>query len=61
MAIKQKLDQDDIAMLEIIEDPIWLGEFLRSTDDGEIDKHLHPPEKWSYRDYQRQFLSDKTE
>jgi intein-like protein with splicing domain/terminase large subunit-like protein len=61
MALKQKLDPDDIALLEIFEDPIWLGEFLRSTDDGEIDKNLHPPEKWSYRDYQRQFLSDKTE
>lgn len=61
MAIKQKLDEDDLAMLEVVQDPIWLGEFLRSTLDGETDPALHPPSKWKYRDYQRQFLSDESE
>ncbi len=61
MAIQQKLDDDDLAFLEIIEDQIWFGEFLRSTNDGEIDEALHPPKKWFYRDYQRQFLSDESE
>lgn len=61
MALKVKLDDDDISLLEIIEDKVWLGEFLRSTGDGEVDKQLHPSLKWSYRDYQRQFLSDDTE
>lgn len=61
MAIRQKLDEEDIAMIEIVEDPIWLGEFLRSTSDGETDKALHPPDPWRYRDYQRQFLSDESE
>lgn len=61
MAIRQKLEEDDLALLEIIEDPIWLGEFLRSTNDGETDQALHPPKPWYYRDYQRQFLGDDTE
>lgn len=61
MAIHQKLTEDEISLLEIFEDPIWLGEFLRSTSDGEIDPTLHPPIKWKYRDYQRQFLSDRSE
>lgn len=61
MALNRKLDEDDIAILEIFEDQIWLGELLRSTNDGEIDATLHPPTKWRYRDYQRQFLSDKAE
>lgn len=61
MTIKPKLDEDDIILLEIFEDEIWQGEFLRSTNDGEVDPTLLPPIKWRYRDYQRQFLSDKTE
>jgi hypothetical protein len=61
MAIKQKLDDEDIALLEIVEDPIWLGEFLRSSNDGETEKALHPPNPWYYRDYQRQFLGDDSE
>lgn len=61
MAIKSKLDEDDLALLEIVEDPIWFGEFLRSTNDGEVDQALHPPKPWYYRDYQRQFLGDTSE
>jgi hypothetical protein len=61
MALKQKLDPEEISLLEVIEDPIWLGEFLRSTADGELDKQLYPPIPWEYRDYQRQFLSDENE
>src|SRR5688572_23303143 len=61
MPIEQKLDEDDLALLEIIEDPVWFGEFLRSTSDGEVDEALHPPRQWFYRDYQRQFLTDESE
>src|SRR5215216_1859684 len=61
MALKQKLDEDELALLEIIEDEVWLGEFLHSTADGEPDKDLWPAEQWGYRDYQRQFLTDKSE
>lgn len=61
MALIQKLSEEDKALLEVVEDPIWLGEFLRTTSDGEIDKNLWPAIGWKYRDYQRQFLSDNTE
>jgi len=61
MAIEKKLDDEDLALLEIIEDPIWLGEFLRSTGEGETDKSMHSPEPWKYRDYQKQFLTDQSE
>lgn len=59
--LQQKLSDDDIAVLEIMRDPIWLGEWLRSTNDGEVDEQLQAPTKWKYRDYQRQFLSDTSE
>lgn len=62
MSLKQRLDDEDTALLEIIEDPIWFGQFLRTTADGEIDKSLWPNNgPWNYRDYQKQFLTDTTE
>ncbi len=61
MTLRQRLDAEELALLEIIEDPIWLGEFLRSTADGESDRNTYPSMAWRYRDYQRQFLSDKSE
>ncbi len=59
--LRQKLDDEEMALLEIVEDPIWFGEFMRSTADGENDRNVWPVQQWNYRDYQRQFLSDKTE
>lgn len=60
--LKQKLDDEELALLEIVEDPIWFGEFMRGTSDGEVDKNVWPKgEPWKYRDYQRQFLSDTSE
>lgn len=60
--LKQKLDAEELALLEIIEDPIWFGEFMRRTSDGEINDNVWPKgEPWKYRDYQRQFLSDTSE
>lgn len=61
MALKQRLDEEELALLEIIEDEVWLGEFLRTTADGESDQNVWPTEQWGYRDYQRQFLTDKSE
>lgn len=61
MPLRQKLDSDELALLEIVSDPIWLNEFLRSTADGETDKNVYPAEAWNFRDYQRQFLTDQTE
>lgn len=60
--LKQKLDAEEMALLEIIEDPIWFGEFMRGTADGEIDKNVWPKgQVWKYRGYQREFLSDTSE
>lgn len=59
MAIQTKLDAGDIALLEILEDEVWFGEFLRSTGYGETNKSLWPPIPFEYRDYQRQLLTDK--
>jgi hypothetical protein len=61
MGLKRKLDDGDWALLEVIEDPVWCGEFLRSTGDCELDKALWPEHKFKYRDYQRQVLTDQTE
>jgi hypothetical protein len=59
MAIKRKLDEGDIAVLELFEDEVWFPEWLRSTADGESDKNLWPPQEWKHRDYQRMILTDR--
>jgi intein/homing endonuclease len=58
MAITEKLSQEDLAFLEIVEDPVWFTEFLRSTNDGDMNTESH--KQWKYRDYQKQFLTDLT-
>jgi len=60
MPIRKKLDQYDVELLEIMEDEVWLTEFLRNTADGESNKALWPKQRWNYRDYQKQILTDKT-
>lgn len=60
--LKQKLDAEELALLEIVEDSIWFGEFMRRTADGEINDNVWPKgDPWKYRDYQREFLSDTSE
>ena len=56
MPINQKLSQEDIAFLEVVEDPVWFTEFLRCTNDGDTNEESH--KNWKYRDYQKQFLTD---
>jgi len=60
MALVQKISDQELALLEIMEDPIWFGEFMRSTGYGETKKELWPSRKFTYRDYQKQVLSDKS-
>jgi hypothetical protein len=60
MAIRKKLDDGDLAALEMIEDEVWLPEFLRNTADGESDKNLWPSIPWRHRDYQRMILTDRS-
>lgn len=58
MAIKEKLDEGDLALVEVLEDPIWFAEFMRSTRDGSAAKQTWPDE-FAYRHYQRDLMTDK--
>lgn len=61
MTLQKRLDSDELAMLEIIEDPVWLGEFLRSTSDfalNEDERNRRKP--FNYRWYQKDLLTDQS-
>lgn len=60
MALTRNLSSEELNLLELIEDPIWLGEFLRSTRDGSINKEEWP-KPFEYRWYQRDLLTDYNE
>ena len=60
MGLKSKLDEDTLALLEVVEDPVFLSEFLRSTSNGEINKELHSKEPFKMRWYQKDLLTDKS-
>ena len=60
MALVQKLSDEEIALLEIIEDPILFGEFMRNTGDGSMIKDEWPKQKFQYRWYQKDILSDQS-
>ena len=60
MPIRKKLDEKDLDLLEVLEDEVWLTEFLRNTSDGEHNRALWPAQPWKYRDYQKQILTDKS-
>lgn len=53
-------DEQDLALLEIVEDPIWFGEFLRSTSDGAPDKEEWPRRPFEYLWYQKDLLTDQS-
>jgi hypothetical protein len=59
MALKEKIRDDEIELLEILEDPIWFGEFIRETNGGSLSTKSHSP--FNYRWYQKDILSDQTE
>src|SRR3954462_3751532 len=61
MALKRKLDAQDYAVLELIEDPIWFGEFMRSSSDGSMRKYEWPKHPFRYTWYQRDILTDQNE
>ncbi len=59
MALREKVSDDDIALLDVIEDSVFLGEFLRNTANGETNKELWPKgPPFAYRNYQREWLTD---
>jgi len=55
-----KLSEAEYALLEVIEDPIWFNEFLRSTNNGDMNKGNWPAEEFSFRPYQKELLTDQS-
>lgn len=60
MALQRKIDDSELALLEIIEDPIWLSEFLRSTNQGDMNKSNWPADEFSHRPYQKEIMTDQS-
>ena len=58
--LKAKLDDSELALLEIIEDPVWLNEFLRSTNNGDMNHANWPEDEFTFRPYQKEILTDQT-
>ena len=48
--IIRKLDEEELALLEILRNPVWCGEFIRSYENPEMG--------WEYTDYQLEFMLD---
>jgi hypothetical protein len=61
MGIKEKITEDEKVLLEVLEDPIWFSEFMRSTNNGEVEKDAHPKKPFEMRWYQKDLLTDKNE
>lgn len=55
MKEKVVLSEGDLAVLEIIEDPVLFGEFIRSTDE-----EIGMGQGWHYDNYQRKMLVDSS-
>jgi len=58
--LKAKIDEADFAFLEIIEDPVWLNEFLRSTNNGDMNRNNWAHEEFTFRPYQKEILTDQS-
>ena len=61
MAIKEKLTDDELALIEVLEDPVWFAEFMRSTRDASGTKSSWPKKDFAYRWYQRDLMTDRNE
>lgn len=61
MALTKKLDDSELALLEVLEDPIWLSEFLRSTNSADMNRANWPVEEFVLRPYQKEILTDQSE
>ena len=52
MTIVEKVSQSDLALYEILRNPVLCGEFIHNFDNSEYDS------EWEYSFYQREFLCD---
>ena len=59
--IKERLDEGDLALVEVLEDPIYFAEMMRTTRDFAPLKEVWPKEEFIYRWYQRDLITDQTE
>jgi hypothetical protein len=59
MALQKKIEEAELALLEVIEDPVWLSEFLRSTNQGDMNKNNWPADEFKHRPYQKEILTDQ--
>ena len=60
MALQKKLDDAELSLLEVFEDPVWLSEFLRSTNNGDMNRNNWPADEFAHRPYQKEILTDQS-
>lgn len=60
MAVKERLTDDELLLIDVIEDPVWFPELLRNTRDLSPYRTTWPSEPFSYRPYQKDLLSDQS-
>ena len=60
MAIKERLSERELALADVLEDPVWLPELMRSTHDLSPFKENWPKKPFAYRWYQRDLLTDRS-
>lgn len=61
MSLRRKVDADDLAVLMLIEDPVWLAEFLRTTNYGDTNRaNWRKNGQFKLRPYQRELITDQT-
>lgn len=58
MALRVKLTQDELDLIDLIEDPVLFGEFMRTTRDASPQKKEWPKHEFRYRWYQKDILTD---
>ena len=61
MPLQRKIDQGDLDLLIVLQDPIFLTEFLNNTNYGDPNKNnWRKKEPFKLRPYQREIITDKS-
>lgn len=58
--LRERRSQREQALYELLTDPIWLGEFLRTYNDFPYEPEARAKKRFSYRWYQKQMLTDRS-
>lgn len=61
MALKERLTDAELDLVEVLEDPVFFSEFMRSTRDASPLKSMWPAQEFKYRSYQKDLITDKNE